>query len=240
MAELITYTERHVVRDTDADINGWMKPSALLRYAEQLATDQSCSFGMDNTFYKSIQRAYLLGKQSLEFRRIPRKDERLAFTTIPERSRRGTNKRLTVVQDEAGQEVALVDSRWIFVDTEANRIVRHPEERTEQHWNNAVEGELPQTMPKAAELVSGGVCRASYSLCDINGHLNNTCYMDLACDVLPLEELRSHPVRRASIRYHREVPLGESMELLYGRAEGGWYVQGRRDGQTAFEAFLGF
>lgn len=240
MAELITYTERHVVRDTDADINGWMKPAALLRYAGQAAMDQSCSLGMDSAFFKRIQRAYLLGKQSLEFRRIPRKDERLVFTTIPERSRRGTNKRLTTVTDGDGQEVALVDSRWIVVDTATNHIVRHPEELTEHHWNDAVPGELPQTMPKAAELASGGVCRASYSLCDINGHLNNTCYMDLACDVLPLEELRSQPVRRASIRYHREVPLGESMELLYGRAEGGWYVQGRRDGQTAFEAFLGF
>lgn len=240
MAELITYTEHYVVQDTDADINGWMKPAALLRYAEQIATDQSCSLGMDNAFYKRIQRAYLLGKQSLEFRRVPQKDERLCFTTVPERSRHGTNKRLTVVKDEAGQEVALVDSRWIFVDTAEKRILRHPEGLTEQHWNEEVPGGLSQTMPKAAQLQSGGVCRASYSLCDVNGHLNNTCYLDIACDVLPLEELRRRPVRRAAVRYHREVPLGESMELLYGPVEGGWYVQGRREGQVSFEAFCGF
>lgn len=240
MTEYITYTEHHTVRDTDADINGWMKPAALLRYAEQLATDQSCGLGMGEAFFKSIQRAYLLGKQSLEFRRVPRKDEKLEFVTIPERSRRGTNKRLTVVRDEAGQEVALVDSRWILVDTASGRIVRHPEELTERHWNAEVAGELPQSMPRAAELASAGTRCATYSLCDINGHLNNTCYLDLACDVLPLEELRQHPVRRVSVRYHREVPLGQSMELLYGPAEGGWYVLGRRDGQAAFEAFCGF
>lgn len=240
MEEWSTYTETYTVSDTDADINGWLKPAALLRYAGQLATAQSCSLGMDNAFFRSIQRAYLLGKQSLEFRRVPRKDEKLVLTTIPERSRRGANKRLTIVKDAAGEEVALVDSRWIVVDTSTNRIVRHPEELTERHWNEEVQGELPQTMPKARELASGGVCRASYSLCDINGHLNNTFYLDLACDVLPLEELRAHPVRRASVRYHREVPLGESMELLYGRAEGGWYVQGRRAEQTAFEVFCGF
>lgn len=240
MAEQITYTETHSVQDTDADVGGWMKPSALLRYAGRLANDQSHDLGMDDAFFRRIQRAYLLGKQTLEFDRIPRKGERLTFTTIPERSRRGANKRITLVQDETGERVAMVDSRWIVVDTTQNRIVRHPEELTEHHWNEEVPWELPQTMPRAETLLAGGTCRAGYSLCDLNGHLNNTCYLDVACDVLPLAQLRAHPVRRASVRYHREVPLGEEMELFYGRAGEGWYVVGRRQEQSAFEAFLGF
>lgn len=236
---MIQYTETYQVRDTDADVNGWMKPSALLRYTEQIATDHARSVGMDDAYFKRLHRACLLGKQALEFARVPRKGEALLLVTLPERSRRGTNKRITEVRDAAGERIALVDSRWIIVDTLQNRIIRHPEEGGSA-WNDEVPGELPQTMPKAEQLMDAGVRCASYSLCDINGHLNNTCYLDLACDALPLEELRQHPVRRVSIRYHREVPLGETMALAYGRVEGGWYVLGSRDGQAAFEAFCGF
>lgn len=234
--ELETYTEQITVQDTDVDYRGLMKPSALLRYAEQLATANSCQKGFDAEYFCRLHLAYLLGKQALRFDRVPRKDEKLLFTSIPERSRRAANKRATLVQDGAGETVALVDARWILVDTQEGRILRRPPEQLDTAWNLEVPYELPQTVGKPTELKTAGVWKASYSLCDVNGHINNACYLDIACDALPLEVIQAGPLRSVSVKYHREVLMGQSMEVLYGPGEqGGWYVAGRRDGQLAFE-----
>lgn len=233
------FTRKYTVLDTDADLTGRMKPAALLRYAQQMATEHSRNMGMDDAFFAREHLAYLVGRQSMQFLRLPHRSETLTFTTAPEKSRRGTNKRVTVVRDEAGEEVAVADCRWILVDTRDNRIIRRPEERIEGPWNPVVERELPQTMPKAQTLGEAADVRAAYSMCDVNGHVNNTCYVDIACDAVPLEVLREHPVRSVSVRYHREVPAGSVMQVQAGEAEGGWYVCGHRDGHLAFEVFLG-
>lgn len=56
---------------------------------------------------------------------------------------------------------------------------------------------------------------ASYSLCDLNGHVNNACYLDIACDALPLEVVEAGPLKFVSVKYHREIPLGSQVEVFY-------------------------
>jgi len=46
------------------------------------------------------------------------------------------------------------------------------------------------------------------------------------------------PVTFAAVNYHREIPMGDTVELLYAPSEEGWYVQGRHDGRTSFECYL--
>ena len=59
------------------------------------------------------------------------------------------------------------------------------------------------------------------SLCDLNGHINNAYYLDLACDALPPEVLQAGPVTFAAVNYHREIPMGDTVELLYAPSEEG-------------------
>ena len=142
------------------------------------------------------------------------------------------------VVEAAGKLVATVDCRWILVDLTGGHIMREPDWTVENFWNETVEGELSLHTHRCKELTSAGECRASYSLCDLNGHINNAYYLDLACDALPPEVLQAGPVTFAAVNYHREIPMGDTVELLYAPSEEGWYVQGRHDGRTSFECYL--
>lgn len=232
------FTEQFFVNRHDADFMGYLKPGALLRYAQQLATDQNTRLGFTNDFYVEHHLAYLLAKQALEFVRVPRIDETLTLTTVPEKSKRAVNKRLTLVQDAQGREVACVDSRWVLVDTDTRRILRRSSPLVEPYWNDTVERALEQAVPKAEQLHALPPRRADYLLCDLNGHLNNCCYADLACASVPLEAVREKPIRTLRIVYHREVALGQQLSLAAGQAGNGWYTCGTREGgELAFEAF---
>ena len=232
------FTEPFFISRSDGDFAGRLKPGALLRFAQQLAVDQGARIGLDRGFYARTHTAFLLAKQVLAFARVPVVDETLQLTTVPECSKRGSNKRLTLVADAQGREIACVDSRWVLVDTDTRRIIRRPTEEFERFWNPEVARSMDLSVPKAEQLSELPARRADYLLCDLNGHINNCCYADLACASVPLDEVRARPICRLAITYHREVPLGEMLSLSCGPAGGGWYTLGcREDGMPAFEAF---
>lgn len=72
-------------------------------------------------------------------------------------------------------------------------------------------------LPNQKEILS------EYSLVDINGHLNNASYLDLAMDLIPLEELKRKQAVDATLCFKKETPLGESFVLSYGQ-EGDAYL----------------
>ena len=232
------YTGTATVLNADADFRSLLRPSALLRYVEQVSADHARAFGMDDQFFHDHEVAFLVGRQALQFARVPCRTEALTLTTRAERSRRGAIKRITTVTDADGQLVATVDCRWILVDLVGGHIMREPNWTVENFWNETVEGELPLHTHKCKELTPAGERVASYSLCDLNRHINNAYYLDLACDVLPPEALDKGPVTFAAVNYHREIPMGETVELFYAPSAQGWYVMGRHDGRISFECYL--
>ena len=141
---------------------------------------------------------------------------------------------------EEGVEVAIVDCRWMIVDTEAGRILRTPGWTMPDFQNDDLPEELPQIVHKSQPLTAAGERRASYSMCDLNGHINNSLYLDIACDALPQEVVEAAPLSFASIKYHREVPMGQSVQVFYAPSGNGWYLLGRREEHAAFECYLEF
>lgn len=240
MSEYRSYTEHMTVLDGDSDFRRCLKPSALFRYVEQVSADHARAYGMDHAFFKERHSAFLVGKQALRVWRMPGRAEKIALTTACETFKKGTMKRLTTITSETGEKLALVDCRWMAVDTEAGRILRTPGWNTPDFQNGDLPEELPQIVHKSQPLTAAGERRASYSMCDLNGHINNSLYLDIACDALPQEVVEAAPLSFASIKYHREVPMGQSVQVFYAPSKEGWYVLGRREEHAAFECYLEF
>ena len=58
-----------------------------------------------------------------------------------------------------------------------------------------------------------------YSDLDGNGHVNNSVYGDMACDVLPME-LFEGELKEFAINFVKEAKIGDTI-TLYGGADGG-------------------
>ncbi len=238
-----TYTEKFTVYRHDGDHLGNVKPGALLRYAQQIATEHAEAVGLTEEVYNATRTAFVLAKLVLHIDRMPRVDEELTLVTQPECCKRAVNKRITHFYDAAGEKVAVIDSRWVLIDIDKRIILRKHPEQFADHWAEDVPFTLSMKMtkaaPKACEVV--GELVASYSRCDMNGHLNNTRYADILCDVLPWQVWEQGTVQDLMIFYHREILRGESFTL--NRAQTGekqYYFNGERDGKSAFEASITF
>ena len=241
MAETEFYTEQFRVMDCDCDMNHRLTPGAFLRMAQQISTDQCESIGMNDEFYRQNHAVFLLAKLAMTMDRAPLGGEVLTLVTMPEQCKRAVYKRVTEALDEKGQRVALLDSRWVLVDTDTRHILRRPPAAFEiGRFEEEVPITLDVSIPKPEETACAGQVTAAYTRCDTNGHMNNTRYADAAADALPLEVLLNGAVKRLVISYHNELPAGQSAALVRGRTEkGDWYVAGQReDGRPCFEAVL--
>lgn len=239
----VTYTQTYTICRHDGDHHGNAKPGALLRYGQQIATMHAEAAGLNDELYAATHTAYVLAKLALHIDRTPRVDETLTVTTRPERCKRAVNKRITFFYDAAGRQVAVLDSRWVLIDTDKRLILRKHPEAFNDCWAEDVPFELPMKMVKAVpeDCAPAGEYTATYSRCDMNGHMNNTRYVDVLCDALPWNVWDEGEVRDLKVYYHREVPRGASFALLQAQTgEKQYYFCGQREEKAAFEASITF
>ena len=239
----VTYTQTYTICRHDGDHHGNAKPGALLRYGQQIATMHAEAAGLNDELYAATHTAYVLAKLALHIDRTPRVDETLTVTTRPERCKRAVNKRITFFNDAAGRQVAVLDSRWVLIDTDKRLILRKHPEAFNDCWAEDVPFELPMKMVKAVpeDCAPAGEYTATYSRCDMNGHMNNTRYVDILCDALPWNVWDEGEVCDLKVYYHREVPRGASFALLQAQTgEKQYYFCGQREEKAAFEASITF
>ena len=89
-----TYTQKFTVYRHDGDHLGNVKPGALLRYAQQIATTHAEAAGLTDEVYTATRTAFVLAKLALHIDRTPRVDEELTLVTQPECCKRAVNKRM--------------------------------------------------------------------------------------------------------------------------------------------------
>lgn len=238
------FAEKFKIYRYDGDCFGGVKPGAMLRYAQQIAGEHAAALGLTDEVYTRTHTAHVLAKLALHFDRCPHVDEELTLITKPERLKRAVNKRVTDFFDVTGTQVAQVDSRWVVIDTDKRMILRtHPAEYATANWAAEVPEELPMRMQKRPleETTVLGERTADYSLCDMNGHLNNTRYADILCNALPWTVWENNTLQDLLLFYHKEVPHGESFTLHAARlSENQWYFAGVREGKACFEANMTF
>lgn len=235
--EMQTFTRNITVRQDECDLRNEMTAAAYLRRAQQLAIDHCNAVGLTNEVYARTGTAFLMAKATVQLLHPVRVGQTLAATTIPTMPRHAACNRLTVFLDEEGREAAVCDSRWVLVDVNSRRILRQPPEEMHFPFVQPEGRRLPFDLPRLALEGAGEDIRAAYSLCDCNGHINNTRYADIFCDALPCAVLEGARIAVLTISYHSEVPYGHSFSLEAAEGEDGyWYLCGQKEGRRCVEA----
>ncbi len=82
---------------------------------------------------------------------------------------------------------------------------------------------MPFSLAIPFDLENEQQIKAEYSFCDFNGHINNTSYLDIAENLMPIEYLKNNRLKEFEIKYMHEVPLGTSMPVKFGVRDNTYY-----------------
>ena len=236
MEQIRTYQDTFRVQQNECDFRNEMMAAAFLRRAQQIGIDQCNAVGLVNEVYEKTNTAFLMAKSTIELLQPVSVNERLTVKTIPSAAKRAVYNRIVIFYNEQGEEVAVYDSRWVLVDRTARRILRTPPAEIGVFFTEPAQRELDLSVVKT-ELSFEQKMIAGYSVCDCNGHINNTRYADLICNFISAQEFESKRIQKMVLLYHKEIPFGAEFELKRGKqAENRIYFTAQAQDKNCMEA----
>ena len=236
----LTYSETFEVFASDTDSNFTLTPAALLRYCQHCVLNHSMELGLSLEKFTHAGVSFMIGRVSFEWERIPQAGEIITMRTQSEGMNHGFFKRIYEIFDADGNRLGIADGRNMLVTTATRKILRTlPDVFEDIPCTPHIKEEVVIHVPRVESTDFVREVTATYSLCDFNGHMNNTSYANIICDALPVELIVESPVKRMTINYRREINRGASVDVSRTQLpDGSWYVAGTHDGVKHFDSVV--
>ncbi len=205
------WSETYFINNHDLDFNGVARTSVLMRGMQECANSQCRHFGPSNESLREEGRAFLLSRFSAGFYATVFPYDTLAVESWGVESKGFSfNRCYRILRGE--EVVAEATSVWALVDIASRRPIRTTEYHPGFSFDPMLSLEVPSRIvfPQNSQprLVKEHV--VSYGETDQNMHLNNTRYVDMLCDCLPMENKR---VLRLSINFMNEAKYGDTVNI---------------------------
>ncbi|MCL2563930.1 MAG: thioesterase [Oscillospiraceae bacterium] len=230
---------------SDVDCHGLCRLSALLQYLQNMATEHAVILGFDGERMLTEHNAvWMMVRMHLTLDRPIVWPEELTIHTY----HRGVTARTAAVyrdfdifvEDERVGEATI---SWVLADIDERKILKPGQipYLLDSPRPAVVKDRIPAKIKAPAEMTQEMVRAVTYSDTDINGHMNNTKYADVACDAIRYDLRKGQFISEVQINYLQECFPGDELLVLRGEADGVAYVRGAdADGRVRFEVSLGF
>lgn len=240
-----SYTYKTLIDSRDVDLRGQCRPSALMGYMQEAATQAGESGGFGRAVIGGKHNGFwMITRMWFRMERPLRWNEELTVHTWHRGAKGVVSYRdydLYVDGELVGEGV----SAWVMADLDTHRPVRlnTVTEMAETHGGELCKEKTLSKLKAPVELHEIEKRIMRYSDTDINGHVNNTRYADFACDALRMDKLSGeHYLAEMQIGYLAECRAGEVLDICSGEYEDGrTYVCGNdEEGKARFEVSMLF
>lgn len=127
--------------------------------------------------------------------------------------------RYFVFRDADGRQIGCAGSLWVLLDITTRKMGSPAEIAARMPDNHDLTA--PMGMPATVEEIPGAATEASrlpvYTDLDVNGHVNNTRYLDWCCNALGIEVMRNHAMLTFCVNYNQEILPGQEVRTVLHR-----------------------
>ncbi len=194
-----------------------MRLSVLMRLFQEccIAHTEELGMGREKTLDRGL--LWVVISVMIEIQRMPEYDEEITLICRPGKTLHFFFPRQLTVLDGDGKEIIRIGEFWALIDQKTRQIIDPGE------YGIVINGEnrpgdicAPFSIPAAELPHTEKGCRAVYSQVDLNGHLNNTHYLDLALDLIGFGELRTISFKNVKCVFRKEIPADTVFDLHWG------------------------
>ena len=227
------YEQTLRVRSSDVDMHRRLRTSVLFGWLQEasIAHTEALGMGRDKTLDRGI--LWVLGLITAQLARVPSYDEDVVLRTWPGNTMHVLFPRHYALETASGEPLVRACALWTLVDA-AERTLVFPERAGIAVQGVTAGDELPiPSAPRPLPLTEESAFTVPYSYVDLNGHMNNTRYFDLADDVLPAAAA-GRPLTAVTAKFSREARFGDTLTLRRGTAGDRYYLAGETDRGVVF------
>ena len=235
------YTEKFKIPLKDIGKDNKIKNRAVLEILENIACYHSDLVGYGVNNIKETKVTWILLDRKLKVINRPTYGQVLTVNTWG----KGMNKFFTYrdyeIYDNNNNLCAIATSKWALIDTEKGKMSRlteniinayKPEKKTVFEENSLDKVKIPEEF---SNTIKYEVIRKDI---DINKHMHNLYYLDLAYEALPDEIYNKRPFDYVRITYKKEIKLGEKVNCKYVEQDGKYVIVIKSEDETVIHAIV--
>ncbi len=212
------YSIKYKILSSDTDSSRNLRLSRLFTFLQEAAIAHTEELGAGRE--KTLDKGYLwvVTSQHVKINRLPVYDERIVLESVPGDMMHTFFPRHYRITGKNGEELLTASTLWMLMDAK-NRTMLFPEK-----IGINIRGEAPSWtpfFPSTPKLPANGsetLFTVPYSYVDLNGHMNNTRYFDLAEDLMP-SALRAKKIKEILSQYTSEATMGKTIAVNAGFTE---------------------
>jgi len=232
MEELSVYKKKYHVDYGESDYYKKLKLSSLFNYLQDIASLHSENLGIGiNDIQKKHGVAWVMIRIMVNVARMPNWNEDIIVETWPIEPKRLEFERDFLVKDTEGNVLVRAISSWVIMNIEKREIcktelirIEYPPFMTER----AIKQRMGKLKPNGQlEMVYNKLI--GYSDIDINGHLNNSKYIDYITDCFSIEKHGEYTISSVQVSYISEALAGDTIVFykdISNLEAGTLYVEG--------------
>lgn len=209
------------VRFDEADPDGRLRPSVLLRYAQDVAWLDSDRRGFDRSWYRTRGLAWVVRAIEMEVTAPIDLGQTIRVETRVIGQRKVWARRRADVRALDGTALGWLHTDWVLIDDDG-RLVRVPAIFADTFNVPAADFGLGRVTlgPTPSDAIRGTVEVRPHEL-DPMGHVNNAAYLDWLEEMLPLGGRPTLP-RRWQLEYTASAGAGERLSTETWPDGTGW------------------
>ena len=209
------HSEKIFINSNDVDDHYDLKISTIFKYLQQVSTNHAELIGLGKKDTVDKGMFWVITRMKVVIHKMPHMLETLTVTTHPGDMMMFIFPRFYEVFNEKGELVISASSTWVLLDLETHKIKMKPfgDGYNLPGEKNDKDIALPEkiSLPEVSKVDSRKV---RYSDIDLNGHLNNTKYIDYIIDTHDMNFYKKHRVKEILVNYEKEIRDSDEV-LLY-------------------------
>ena len=181
-------TQDFYVGLSDTNLKQELINTSLLRFLEDIAGIHSEKVGYGASSIDKTKRTWILLSWKVKMNKRPKMNEMVKVVTWSRLIEKFYAYRDFEIYDQKGELLGIASSKWIYMDIENERIVKVTEEVASvyESENISVFGNIDFKLKQPTEESINEIdFKITRNLIDINNHLHNIYYMDIAKEALP-------------------------------------------------------
>ena len=208
------FEETVKIRYSEMDCDLVLKPSAMLQFLQDLASDNAENLGFGYSYIIKNNLAWFLLKYRLEFEDYPEGIYDLTIKTEP----RGYNK-IFAFRDfyiyHKDKQIGKAASTWALVDLKTKSMANVSEVLADNEYmvqNEKRDDDLNYgkiRLPEKFDIEK--IFEIRFDDLDVNKHVNNANYIVWAIEPLDFDFRRTHKLKTVDMMFKKEIQYGNSI-----------------------------
>lgn len=222
------WKQKYKVLNKDVNMFQDLRTSRLMELLQEacIAHTEALGMGRDKTLDKGI--LWVVLQQTMRIKRMPVYDDEIIIESWPGNTMHVLFPRFFDILDTQGNIMLEGSYLWTLIDAKTRKMVFADQYGIDIPGDTTKQSiDIPKPIHRM-ETNQNRLFTVPFSYCDLNGHMNNTKYFDLAEDTITAIAKRKK-LTSITTEYASEVRFNETIKISWKEEENFCYLSGDTD-----------